>query len=296
MSEAPHHSGVTPERWLSVSVRFDSPLAAELLADALLSLGGRAVEEAEGRLITHLLPPDDAETFVREAKANLEKATGLRNVDVEWRWQPHEDWASLWKQGLGPRRISDRLVVTPSWCEPVDEAAAVVIVIDPGMAFGTAEHGTTRGALRLLDRALIPGQILLDAGCGSGILAIAAAGLGASRVTAVDLDPYACEAARENAIRNRACDRIDIENLAVTPAWLAERGRFDGILANIETGVLEPLLASFRTALGDGGWLILSGIQEGEWASMVRAASREAFSLERMDADGGWRSGWFTSG
>lgn len=298
MSDPPNSSGSVPERWFVLSVRSDSPLASDLLVDPLLSLGGRAVEERNGEFITHLPPPEEPEDLFLRVRTTLEEATGLDDLQLSWSWQAHEDWESLWKQGLGPRKVTDRLIVTPSWCQgEADEMVgehAVVVVIDPGMAFGTAEHGTTRGALRLLDRALSPGETLLDAGCGSAILAIAAARLGAARVLAVDLDPYATDAARENVARNEVSDRVAVETAAVSSDWFVERRSFCGILANIQTGVLVPLLGSFARALEEGGWMIVSGILAEEWSSLAGSAAEAGFSLKAIDADGEWRSGWFT--
>ena len=268
-------------------------MAPELLVEPLLDLGARAVQEVEGRLITYLPPPADPEAFVRRAQAALREATGLNQLALTWHWQDHREWSVLWRQGLGPRRITDRLVVTPSWCEAEAPEGAVVVTIDPGMAFGTAEHETTRGALRLMDRALSPGERLLDAGCGSAILAISAARLGAHHVLAVDNDPYACEAARENAAVNGVTDSVGIVGASVTPAWLDGRGPFDGILANIQAGVLVPLLESFAGALSPGGWLILSGITEEEWLGVFGSAACLGFRLEDVDAEGEWRTGWF---
>jgi ribosomal protein L11 methyltransferase len=111
---------------------------------------------------------------------------------------------------------------------------------------------------------------------------------------AVDSDPYACEAARENAAVNGVTDSVGIEETVVTPDWLHGRGPFDGILANIQTGVLVPLLASFAGALRPGGWMILSGITEGEWPGMSRSTTLIGLGLEDVDAEGEWRSGWFT--
>ena len=283
----------SPDRWLALSVDRISPITSELLVEALLGLGARGVQEVEGRLITYVPPPGDPEAFVRRAQDVLRKATGLDHVPLAWHWQEHRDWSVLWRQGLGPRTITDRLVVTPSWCEAEAPEGAVLVTIDPGMAFGTAEHETTRGALRLMDRALSPGESLLDAGCGSAILAISAARLGARHVLAVDMDPYACEAARENAVVNGVTDSVRVEDADVTPDWLYGRGPFDGILANIHTGVLVPLLESFAGALRSGGWMILSGITEEEWRGVSRSAALLGFGLEDVDEEGGWRTGWF---
>jgi ribosomal protein L11 methyltransferase len=290
-------SGSVPERWFVLTVRSESPYASGVLVDPLLSLGGRAVEERDGQFITHLDAPEQPEEFLLHAAQALGEATGLQDLELSWAWQVHEDWASTWKQGLAPRKLTDRLIISPSWCEKdADEIAgddSVVIVIDPGMAFGTAEHGTTRGALRLLDRTITPGETLLDAGCGSAILAIAAAKLGATKVLAVDLDPYATEAASDNVAANGVAERVAVETAGVSPEWIATRGPFDGILANIQTEVLVPLLASFTGTLGSGGWLILSGILDEEWSRLAAAAADHGFSLVEQDADGEWRSGCF---
>ena len=292
-SDSSASSDGTPARWLALSVDGISPMAAELLVEPLLGLGTRGVQEIDGRLITYLPPPVDPEAFVRRAQVVLQEATGLDHITLTWHWQEHRDWSVLWRQGLGPRTITDRLVVTPSWCEAEAPKGAVVVTIDPGMAFGTAEHETTRGALRLMDRALSPGERLLDAGCGSAVLAISAARLGAHHVLAVDMDPYACEAARENAVVNGVTWSVRVEEVTVTPAWLYGREPFDGILANIQAGVLVPLLESFAGALRSGGWLILSGITEEEWLGVSRSAALLGFGLEDVDEEGEWCTGWF---
>jgi len=247
----------------------------------------------EGRLVTYLPPPSDPEAFVRRTQDAFREATGLDRLTLTWHWQDHQEWSVLWRQGLGPRRITERLAVTPSWCEAEAPEDVVVVIIDPGMAFGTAEHETTRGALRLMDRALSPGETLLDAGCGSAILAISAALLGAHRVLAVDMDPYACEAALENTIVNGVTNSVSVEQAEVTPVWLGGRGLFDGILANIQTTVLVPLLESFAGALKSGGWLILSGITDEEWLHVSGSATPLRLELVDIDQEGEWCTGWF---
>ena len=293
MIDAPDSQPTTPDRWLALVVDSISPLASELLVECLLGLGARGVQEVEGRLITHVPAPDDPEAFVARVQDVLREATGLADIPLAWHWQDHEDWSVLWRQGLGPKTITDQLVITPSWCAAEVLEGSVVVTIDPGMAFGTAEHATTRGSLRLMDRALAPGERLLDAGCGSAILAISAVRLGARDVLAVDVDPYACEAARENADLNRVAQSVRVEEAAVTSDWLVGRGPFDGILANIQPVVLLPLLKSFDDVLCPGGWLILSGITSEEWSDVSRCAAEVGLRLEDVDDEGEWRSGWF---
>ena len=132
---------------------------------------------------------------------------------------------------------------------------------------------------------------ILDAGCGSGILSIAAAMLGASDVLAIDDDPQACAPALENVERNGVASTVEVRQESVTGDLLRALGPFDGIVANIRSGVLLPLLAVLGSSLTAGGWLILSGILEEEWSDFVDAAARADLLCSAVDADGEWRSG-----
>lgn len=269
---------------------------ADLLADDLIALGGRGAEERDGVLTTYLPPPEDPHTFARRAADRLGARTGRDDLIVTWRWQAQEDWSELWKRGLDARRVSERIVVHPSWVEPEVREGDIVIRLDPGMAFGTAEHGTTRGCLRLLDSAVTSGDRVLDVGTGSGLLAVAAAALGAASVRAVDLDPFAVEAARENAATNGFTGRVAVERARVTAGWLAGAAPFDGVLANLETHLLLPLLGGLARVTRPGGWMILSGILADErWSILdrLRVNPEAALRLEAEDRDGAWWSGRF---
>lgn len=284
-----------PQRWLELSVRSASAGdRAPLLAEGLLALGGRAAEERGGWYVTHLPEPPDIERFEASARDRLVTATGLADIELRSRWQEHEDWAETWRRGLGSKRITNRIVVRPTWVEAsLETDHDIVILLDPGMAFGTAEHGTTRGCLRLLDIVVAPGDRVLDVGSGSGILSIAAARLGAVSVLAVEADPYACETLAENLRLNHVTDQVAAVELRVDHDWLAAGERYSGIVANIVTGVLSPLLVGFREALLGDGWLVLSGIMETEWSVMLERTESAGFRLVETDADGEWRSGLF---
>lgn len=284
----------TARRWLELSARRpDDEDAATLVVDALLSLGGRAAEERDGWLLTHVPAPDDLEVFLERAREVLRASTGLEGVEVRGVWREHEEWSETWKRGLGPRRITDRILVHPSWLPAPGEHAEATIVLDPGMAFGTAEHGTTRGSLRLLDRAVRKGDAVLDVGAGSGILAIAAVLLGADACVAIEADPLSMETLRENVERNGVAERVRCVEARAEAEDLAALGPVEGVVANIETGVLRPLLPGFAAALAPGGWLVLSGILEQEWPALRDDVERAGFRLVAIDADGEWRSGLF---
>lgn len=285
---------MTPPRWWMVTVRTDASWDAELLPSLLLESGARAVlEEGEGLFTAPFEPPAEPDSAAEELRSALVAGSGLADLEVTWRWQPHEDWESLWRQGLQPRRVTDRLVVTPTWEVPDRRPGDLVVALDPGMAFGTAEHATTRGCLRLLDGTVSPGDRVADIGAGSAILSVAAALLGAGGVLAVESDPYAVEAARENVGRNGVADRVEVEERLADVPWLETAGPLDGIVANIERGVVVPLLPGLRGALRPGGWLILSGIQEFEASAVRNAAGAEGLTLAREDREDGWWSALF---
>lgn len=164
-----------------------------------------------------------------------------------------QDWVRLTQAQFDPIRISPRLWITPSWHQSPDPAA-VNIELDPGLAFGTGSHPTTRLCLQWLDQHLTPGQSVLDYGCGSGILAIAALRLGAGRTVGIDIDPQAVAASIENAKKNY------VEAEFMLPEKAATVGQFDVVVANILANplrLLAPMLANFTR---NGGTLVLSGL------------------------------------
>lgn len=283
----------SPDRWLVLTAR--APDTEEgLLAEGLLALGGRAVlEDDSGAVTTHLPPPADPEAFVSDARARLEALSGSRSVTLEWSWQPHEAWEETWRRGLGPRRIGERIVVAPSWSDPDVGEGDLLLVIDPGMAFGTAEHGTTRGCLRLLEGLVTAGERVADVGTGTGILAIAAARLGAESVLAVEADPWAVEPARANVWGNGVEDRVEVVEARATAEHVGRLEPFDGLVANIESGVLRVLLPGFGRALAAGGWLVMGGILADQRRGVEDAAGREGFRLVDEARDGEWWSGAF---
>lgn len=285
-------------RWIELRVRCPTdPDAAGLVIEGVLALGGRAAEERDGWIVTHLdVPPDapaDLEALAHDARRSLGAATGADDLDVSAEWREHEAWSETWKRGLGPRQVTERILVRPSWVPSPAGATGAEIVLDPGMAFGTAEHGTTRGSLRLLDRALSPGDRVLDVGAGSGILAIAAARLGAAEVLAIEADPLAFEALLENVERNGVRDRVRCLAHRVGAADLATYGPASGIVANLEAGALEDLMPGFARALERGGWLVVSGVLEPEWMRLRGVAERAGFRFVALDSDGEWRSARF---
>jgi ribosomal protein L11 methyltransferase len=281
-----------PERWLVLTVRMGDPELLPLAAEVLVGRGSWAVEEADGGVVTYVPAPDDPEGYVAELRAALREELPSAAAEVSWRWQANEDWAAKWREGLAPRQVTERIVVKPTWTEWEARRGQVVVDIDPQMAFGTGEHATTRGCLRLLDDALRPGDRVLDVGSGSAILAITAAMLGAAEAIAVEYDPDANLNARENLERNGVEDRVRIVEAMADPALLEELGRFDLLLANILSGVIRPLLPAFREALGrrPEGRLIVSGILRTEAPAVMHDAEAAGFRIVRIDEEEEWWS------
>ncbi len=198
-----------------------------------------------------------------------------------------QDWMQKWKEGFEPVIVGARLIVAPSWKLPKSTEGRVVIEIDPGMAFGTGTHETTRMCLEAIE-ANWKGGSLLDVGTGTGILAIAAARLvPGSRVTAIDIDPQAVEVARENAEINRASTMIDI--VEGGPRDFAGR-RFDMVVANLTAEVIIDLMADLVACLDGAGTLILSGILIELRADVEREITRHGLTIITERELGEWCS------
>lgn len=282
-----------PERWIVLLVRTADPELLPLAAEVLVGEGSWAVQEAEGGVLTYIPAPADPEAYVAGIRALLTAELPADAApEVTWRLQENEDWARKWKDGLAPRRVTDRLVVKPTWTEWEAEPGQIVLDVDPQMAFGTGEHATTRGCLRLLDSVVREGDRVLDVGSGSAILAIAAVRLGAREAVAVEYDPDANLNARENVEQNGVVGRVEIVEAMADPPLLREMGRFDLLLANILSSVIRPLLPAFRESLGGSsdGRLIVSGILRTEHADVVRDAEAAGFRVERVDEEEEWWS------
>lgn len=194
---------------------------------------------------------------------------------------PDKAWEREWLKDFRPMRFGRRLWVCPNGM-PTDDPGAIRIELDPGLAFGTGTHPTTALCLEWLDAQDVAGRQVVDYGCGSGILGIAAARLGAAGVLAMDIDPQALIATRDNAGRNAVADRITISG----DPELADQAT-DLLLANILAGPLVELAPRFAHAVRPGGWLALSGLLL-EQAETVTAAYRPWFDIGTSATRDGW--------
>jgi ribosomal protein L11 methyltransferase len=255
-------------------------------------------------LRTYLLNDPRAEAQRQRIAEGLWALGMIRPLgELQVRAVADEDWANAWKQHYTVLRVGKRSVIVPSWLEHDPRPDDIVLRLDPGMAFGTGTHPTTQLCIELLEQHLRPGACVLDLGCGSGILAIAAAKLGAAQVLALDTDPIAISATRENVARNDVAPlvRAEVGSLGAglrLGHWLgwqgqaqpleAASGSFDLIVANIIARVLAALASDLAGALTPGGTLISSGIILEREAELREAFEVAGLRLLERRQDGEW--------
>lgn len=268
--------------WLSIMIEMDPP-QAETLSEALLEAGADSVTldpvsgDARARTRLTALAAEGADPAALVAAAA--NAVALASPPFSVARLENEDWVRRSQSQFGPIRISATLWIVPTWHQPPD-ASARAVRLDPGLAFGTGGHASTRLVLNFLERNIPAGARVLDYGCGSGILAIVAAMLGAADVAAVDIDPQALATTQENASANGVSLRV------MAPEALPAE-TYDVVLANILAGpliALEPQLAARARA---GGRIALSGILESQAAEVIAAYARD-FDIAVGATDEGW--------
>jgi ribosomal protein L11 methyltransferase len=295
-----------PSIWTEVALRV-RPEAVEAVADALQEITGAgcvieppidALGPDEGYLLNPEAPlivkayfygsvSPSRRAGVRR-RLSIEGLVGAVVGRVAWRTMQEEDWAEAWKEHYDIEHVG-RVVIRPAWLEyNAPKPDEVVINIDPGMAFGTGQHPTTRMALQALQEEMKAGQFVLDLGTGSGILALSAAALGAGNVMAADIEEQAVAAARFNAAGNNALDKIAIVHGSVEAASMF--GSFDLILANINAATLSSLARKIAGVLKPGGKLIAGGIIEEKLLGVKAELGMAGLMVERTLEDGDWRT------
>lgn len=302
-------------KWLEISVQCDGE-AAEAVAELFnrfnsspgQTQGGAVVEvggfDEYGEVI---LPVVTVKTYLAETDM-----LGSRRQKIEeglWflgrlypmaeptlRELAEEDWATVWRKHYQPMRVGQRLIIVPAWqADDLDLASEsgsgqplLPIVLDPGMAFGTGLHPTTRLCLAALERSVAPGQAVLDVGCGSGVLSIAAARLGAGHILATDIDPIAVAATLENWERNELGHGVEVREGSL-PAPGERPGGWPVVVANILADVIVLLLdQGLDKLLAPGGRLVLSGIIEQRAGDVVAALERCNLPVVERTREGDW--------
>jgi ribosomal protein L11 methyltransferase len=261
------------------------PEQLELAQLRLWELGATGLEERDQTTIVR--EPDPSGTVVIAAFPDEASARyALREIRGEYEadiiYVPQQDWATEWRRGFGAQRIGERLLLHPSWEPAPSKPGDVVLTIDPENAFGSGDHETTRLVLQVLDQRVTGGERVLDVGCGSGVLSIAALRLGAASARATDIEEDAVVVAKRNAELNGVS-----ASMQVSTQPLAEvDGVYDIVLANIETRVLVNMPKDLQARLAPAGVLILSGILRGERDALL--AVYAAMKLEACLEEGEW--------
>ncbi len=250
-----------------------------------------AREDPDGPFIVtaHVVADDDASAAVEATERALWhlQAFGLRSIgSLRVRTVDDAGWLDAWKQHYVPQRIG-RIRITPSWITGDQRDGEVSIILDPGMAFGTGLHPTTRACLHLLQTVEPMPTDVLDVGCGSGVLSLAALKLGAERAVAVDTDALAVEATCANAERNGLLDRMDAR---VGSIGSSTEARYPLVLANLVAVVLLELAEPLAAHVAPAGDLIVSGIIEQRAAGVVAAFERAGLAVADRRDDGEWVS------
>jgi ribosomal protein L11 methyltransferase len=263
-----------------VTVRVSPGSNRDAVIAAMFGAGVQGVEEVGDTLVTHV----SGQSVANDVLCAVMAASSDARVDTAP--LPDVDWSERWKLGIHVQSLGT-LSVAPPWLS-AELDPATTIVIEPAMAFGTGEHATTRGVIRLLQAVVRPGDRVADLGAGSAVLAIAAAKLGASRVVAIELDHDAIGNAEENVARNDVADRVTvIEGDAA--ALLPLVAPIDVITANIISSVLLELLPLMERALAPGGRAILSGILSTERDHMLDALHAR-WRVDAEDEEDTWWS------
>ncbi len=291
-------------KWLELSVSAP-PEFVEPLSHIFYRYGhgGVALEQEGG------FNPDEGETPSETAWVTLKTYLPINDstderrnrIDVGVRLVAHvgpvtelmartvdeDEWQNSWKDHFHVLRVGRRLVVKPTWREYEPEHDDVVIVLDPGMAFGTGHHPTTRSCLEALERLVEPGASVLDFGCGSGILSIAASKLGASSVLGVEADSSAVRVAKQNARENRVEHNVRVLE-GTLPRPEARAGEFDLAVANISAKVVSEAAGELVSAVKRGGYVIASGIIADNRAIVESAMAAAGAALTDDIVDGDW--------
>jgi len=236
------------------------------------------------------LPVD---VHIDERRRDAAVAAARQSVRFRERPVREADWASAWKEFFQVEQVGRHIVVRPTWREFSPSPEDVVLHLDPGMAFGTGQHETTRMCLVVLEELAEPGMRVLDVGCGSGILSVAAARLGAASVTAVDLDSVAVEATAVNAARNGVAAIVQVAEGSLDDGWpfgAMPSAEFDLVLANIHAAAAETLAPAYWHALRPGGTLVASGMIAERLDGACAALSNNGFDRLDVRVLGEWRT------
>ncbi len=253
----------------------------EAVVAALFAQGSQGIQETDDAVLTHF-PPESNFAQLTAAISSADSGATIESWPVE-----NVDWTRKWREGIRAHKVGSLTIAPPWFADDLDPATSVII--EPGMAFGTGEHPTTRGVLRLMDGIIRPGDVVADLGAGSAALAIAAAKLGARHAIAIEMDTEAISNAEENVVANGVSDRVTVFE-GEAEIFLPIVAPVRVILANIISSVLAELLPTIRDSLTDGGVAILSGILGEERERMIGLLTASGWTIDAEDAEDIWWS------
>jgi ribosomal protein L11 methyltransferase len=305
-------------KWLEISVTTDGE-AAEAVVELFNRYGrGQSVVETLVDCFEYELvdaPPPSAvvvktylplDTSAEDARRRIEE--GLWHLsqihpipDPIFRELSEEDWSESWKEQYHRLHVGHRIVIVPAWEEYAPNSDEIVVRLEPGMAFGTGLHPTTRLCLRAMETELAPGSTVLDVGTGSGVLAIAAAKLGARSVLALDADPVAVRVARENVAANGAAGTVNVQHGSLPggdvvpmhfsldgPLQLLESGQYDLVLVNILAPVITGMAPALGARLRQPGRLIAAGLIQDQESGVVDALREQGLTVIQRSQEDDW--------
>jgi ribosomal protein L11 methyltransferase len=267
-------------RWVSLHIDVPEGAVRERVVAMLMEGGAGAVQELGPELLTHFQEGE----AVDELCDSLERA----GASVRQTALGQVDWSTRWITRVGVQRVG-RIAVAPPWMRNDIADVEIPILIEPAMAFGTGEHETTRGVLALMQSLVEPGALVADLGAGSGVLAIAAAKLGAARVVAIEMDPDAIGNAMENVERNGVASQVTVLE-GDAAALLPLVAPVSLVLANIISSVVIDLSPIMHRALPSGGRAVISGILVSEREHVVSSLTVDGWILESELREGEWWS------
>ena len=275
-----------PESWLHLTVH-TSAACLDAVANFLIERGSSGVVLKRRAVEAYFPNNRDTRALKRAVHRFVFDVINLQGRSsrprLSWQITRPENWQNAWKRFIRPSRIGKQFWVTPPWLTPPKFRTRQVITIEPGMAFGTGTHATTRGCLEFIEQvaALMSGNFTaLDVGTGSGILAIALAKLGAKKVWAIDNDPVAIAVAQENLTINQVADRVQ---LSVTPLSRVKK-RFPIVVGNLTAETIIELVGVIEQKVAAGGYLILSGILYDKAAKVMRCFAPRFVEVKRKRA------------
>lgn len=265
----------------------------EAIAEGLAEIWDeQQIQYDDDSLVVKGFYPEDQDITAEKEKltAALAIYEMLNGVSLQYSFYSlaDEEWQDAWKQYYKPFRVGNRLIIKPTWEDYVPEKEDIIIELDPGLAFGTGSHPTTNGALRLLERYVKAGDQVLDCGCGSGILAVAAAKLGAEKVYAVDIDHDAVLSAVRNIRINGLFTKIEVFCDDVTKRSFQRLAPFQIVVANIVADVILPMLHSATALTEKGNLLIAGGIIAHRKEEVFAALAEHGFSVKDVLCEGDW--------